>query len=575
MEEKNKMNASNFRMNKRIFFYLVLGLLISFILLLSFIFINGRYLSSDSAYYGQISKQVIKDQKIVTEVSNLENRSVQYPPLFFVANAVFMMFLGDFAFRIILFFISIFMLAFLVKTFWFDKKKSYNLLLLAIFSAIYFSSFFFYTILRYKIETFMFFYAVVLLYLFCKAEKNYKTLILFSFFIAVQISLKQFGFIFLPFIILFAFWNKNSLKQKLKWLFLGLLIIFLISTPFYAVMKASTGFFTGVPSMSLPYLDNLNINVGGIKCGGLCLESDSLKQLQQEGLHEEQEIGLVNESIENNALVVNNLEIFNKESILFAYSQFKKGSWMLGSLQISFAIFWILIIFLSIYFKEYKSQTLFIVLLVILSLFAYIKVSSIWTYWESASFLFEILTFSFLIYLAVIIKNKRLQIAIFCILIILTLFVSIIPSYNNIYLPQKANNNIIEGILKAEPFIPENFYAISNRGYEEGYYLDRPILIKQVRSVDYIIEKDKNSEDIWQSFLDKDEFTFINLSRTKGINYIFFVKNIRNAGLGSKDIRPAFIESLRYLEEKGVIEKTYENNEVEVYSIKSQNETHN
>jgi hypothetical protein len=536
-----------------------LTIFIPIILIISIaaLFLGINYLASDGAFYGQISQRIIKDQKIVTEVGNLENQSVQYPQLFFVGNAIFTMFLGEFSHRIILFFISIFILALLVKTFWFGKKKNYNLALLVIISAVYFSSSLFYILLRYKIETFLFFYAIVLLYLFCEAEKNYKTLILFSFFIAVQISLKQFGFIFLPFIILFAFWNKDSLKQKLKWLFLSLLIIFLISAPFYVVMKASTGFFTGAPSMRLPYLDDLNIKINGINCGGLCLDSNNLKQPQQEGLSEEQELAMINESAENNKSAANNLERFNRRSLnetslLSSYNQFKKGSWMLSSLQIAFIIFWMTIIYLFIYFKEYRLQTAFVFLLVIISLIAYVKVAGVWLYWESASFLFEILFLSSIIYFISVLNCKRIQIIALSSILILILISSLTLSYDNIYAKQKLNQQRMEGVLEATNYIPQDSRVLSNRGYEPSYYLKVSII---------------NDKMLSSSFFEKNETMFLSMYGERDIDFILFIKNIANQGVGSEDIRPLFKESLSYFENKSIIKREYENEEVAIYRL--------
>ena len=538
-------------MNKK-FYLLAKILVVLLIVFIAFLFTKNILLSSDSSYYGQISNQMVKDQKIVVSVTNMDNRPVQYPQLFFVANAVFTLFLGEYAYRIILFFVSIFIILLLYKTFSF-KNKSYNLILLVVFSAIFFSSSFFYTILRYKIETFLFFDAVILLYLFSRKKQNISILILFSLFVGAAIASKQFGFIFLPLIFILPFFDTIPLKKKLQKLFIGLVIIFLIIAPFYIVLKASTGFFTGVYSMNVPYLDNLKIKLKDISCTGIC----------QELINPNEKVKL--DQLKAN-LVKNDGHKFSMTSLIASYQQFINGVWMTRSLPglILLGTFFAGLFF---YLNRKRRQISFMLILVPLSLFAYIKIASIWTYWLYASFLYEILIFFIIISLAVNLKNNALKITCTLVLLVLVLIPSSSSTYQNIYLGRIAGQKVISGILGARQFIPNNFYALSNRATEPSYYFDKPFLIEQAMGRDYLIEKDKNSNNIWQSFWDKNQSVFIDSTKIRKVNYVLFIKNIRDEGAGDTDIRPAFKESLAYFEKSGIIKKGYENSEVAIYKI--------
>jgi hypothetical protein len=110
----------------------------------------------------------------------------------------------------------------------------------------------------------------------------------------------------------------------------------------------------------------------------------------------------------------------------------------------------------------------------------------------------------------------------------------------------------MEGVLEATNYIPQDSRVLSNRGYEPSYYLKVSII---------------NDKMLSSSFFEKNETMFLSMYGERDIDFILFIKNIANQGVGSEDIRPLFKESLSYFENKSIIKREYENEEVAIYRL--------
>jgi hypothetical protein len=516
-----------------------LGFLLVFfvIVVVLLIFISINSISSDSAYYNLLSKQIIRDQKIVTSADYLEDRPVMYPQLFFVTNAIFMMFMGDYFFKIILFVISL-LIILLTYSIFNLKKGSFKLFLIVIVSAVFFSSSFFYVLLRYKIETFLFLFILIMIYSLVRKRLVGNWVFVYYFSLAIIFALKQHGLLLLPFLFTPLFILK---KDRVKIFLLALVLILLLSFPSYLVMKASSNYFLGSPIMKLPFLDNLNINFDSIPHNKFYVPGS----FGEEGMPPLNQLG-------NNGLSL--------ESLSSSFKIFEGANWLLFSFKIMFPILLILFIFFFLRFKEDRLLIITLLILILLSVFAYIKVINIWLYFIYVNFLFETTFFYFIVKLLERsnFKSKRL---IVCFIIILVVILSANLAIEKAYSVQRVNNQNIKGIIEMKKFVPENFYAMGNRAYEFSYYYDKPFLLEQQEDIDFTSEAnfDEEWDGVYSEFLDRND-SFLDPLKVRGINHLIFVKTLKGYDKSTESY-------LIHLEDTLLIKKSFENEVIVCYQI--------
>jgi len=488
------------------------------VILILLVYPLNTYIASDGAFYNQIAKGIIKNEQPVFKAELMEDRPVQYPLLFFMQNAVFMLFFGLFQYRVLISIIALLILVLIDQIFRF-KRPLHRIIFMATSSIIFLSSNLFYTVLRYKIETFVFFFVFLAIYLIRK--KTTWAFYVLCIVMGVCLAMKQLCFILLP-IILIPLLNE---KHKLKKLFFGALIILFIAAPFYIALKASTGVFLGSPTMVLPILDDTEISLKSVEKTKLYNESRSLPKASRMQSVSEPSTGY---------------NVFKRNSIIFSLT---------GSVFLTICIFFLLILR---ELREHWNTTLTILLLIIGSVLTFSYIIQIWAYFLYASFLFDIL-FIFLLLKFLFAKNSFAPM-----LLLLLLMLVSYPNASDLF--EKIEKTRLKMQNIEDYKVSGDFYGFGNRAYELGNYLERPILFQQKASFDYFTKRDENWDLIFSSFYDKNITFFIEQTRKRGINHIVFFTS-------AKDFNSTARRSLKAFYMSGTIEPTYESDSLVVYRI--------
>lgn len=504
-----------------------------FLLLSSYLISTRYYISSDASFYNQISKQIIRNGKIAVSVETMNDRPVQYSQLFFIQNAIFTMFLGEEYYQIIIFFISVFSVLILAHIFS-AKEKSLYKFLIPVFALFYFSSGFFHLIARYKIEAITYLLILVMFYLFSQ-KKSLESFYFFSFLVGITIALKQPYLTFLAFIPLYVFLKlKNlSLGKKIKHLFFSLCLVFLTAFPFYLVMKASTNFFLGVPSMRIPYLDDIKISLPNVEKTKFYYQSENFNE----------NLRMINRSLAKPS-----------NSLFAVITSFARRNTLTNFMPM--AIYLLIFLLLALYFrKKMKMEMIFCLTLIVLAILSYEKVIHIWTYFTYANFIFNILFLGFLLsYLKDRHKSKEI-----IYLLLITFMLLSIPGITANTANRSHNKLAIEKLKEARKYLDKNTFALASRLYEIGNYLDIKVIGEQRQNFDYLNEPNKTWNDFYQSFLEKEPENFLFYSQQMGVNTVIKYKLVKP----SED----FSNSVRFFEEKNILKKILDNESIGIYQI--------
>ena len=375
------------------------------------------------------------------------------------------------------------------------KDKREKVFLLLMISLLYFSSSFFWMMSRYKIETYLFIFLIPL------------------------------------FIIL----NFKETRKRIKLLFSSFLLIFLVSFPFYLFLKCSNNFWLGSPSMALPYFDNLQIDAFGIEKNRFYFESEKITPL----------------------LLVGSTSFSNINSLLNSFEQFKRNNVLLENLSISHLSLLVLILllsYLSVFNKDIGKKIIFVITLLFFSLLSFLKIVDIWVYFTYVNFLFEAILLYLLFKFG---KNKKTTIYLLALILELILLA---PSISGYYSRHKDTAFAVNQLKEARTYFGENdIYAISNRRYEVGNYLDIKLLGNQQRGFDFLTNPDQNWDYLYNSFTNKDVLVFREELGTRGLTHVI------NCRFGVSNGK--YDEAIIFFERNGLIKKEFENNIISIYRI--------
>jgi len=507
----------------------VYSLIVLLILVLCFCFSRNVSLTSDSTYYAQISRQITNSQDSAFSLENMESRPVQYPQLFFLINSIFSNIFGDDHFKILLFFITLFICLSLLETYKFKDRKT-HLIFISSLLALFFSSSLFYLLLRYKIESFLFLIIFSSMAIFSKNIETDKKIFLVSFFIGIGISLKQTSLIFL--LVIPIVWYAYYKFRKFDKLLIGLIIVFLTSFPFYLANKAATNYFSATPSVKFPIIDGLKINLKNVEKTKFYFENLSVNKFRNNGSY----------SFKNN---------YQK-----ALSNFLFRNSLLNKLGLPFLIVSIFLIRCFFLFKKERGKIFTLLLLSTFSLISFIKIIKIWTYFTYANFLLELTFFYFWFKFLKKYNTKYLY------LLSAIIVISSMGQAKSIYKTIKNANKRVNYLVQYKNYVPENSYVLTNRPYEIGYYFPVKVISSQYRGFDYLSEGDKDSR--WY-FLEKTFFekkdSFLNTAKERGIGYVILMNSA-----GSKFID--YQESVNHFKNADQLNTVLENKMVSIYQLK-------
>ena len=504
-----------------------------FLLLSSYLISTRYYISSDASFYNQISKQIIRSGKIAVSVETMNDRPVQYSQLFFIQNAIFAMFLGEEYYQIIIFLISVFSVLTLAHIFS-AKEKSLYKFLIPVFALFYFSSGFFRLIARYKIEAITYLLILVMFYLFTR-KKGIQSFYFFSFLVGITIALKQPYLTFLAFIPLYVFLKLKNLplKKKIKHLFFSLCLVFLTAFPFYLVMKASTNFFLGVPSMRIPYLDDIKISLPNVEKTKFYYQSENFNE----------NLRMINRSLAKPS-----------NSLFAVITSFARRNTLTNFMPM--AIYLLIFLLLALYFrKKMKMEMIFCLALIVLAILSYEKVVHIWTYFVYANFIFDALFLGCLfLYFKERLKTKK---PIYLLMVALILF--LIPGAINNNVNQSHNKLTVKKLKEARNYVNQSTFALSSRPYETGDYLNIKTIEAQQKNFDYLTDPNEAWDRLYQSFLAKNPNEFLFYSQEMGINTVIEYKLIKRGG--------KFPDPVKFFKEKNLLKEIVNNESVGIYRI--------
>ncbi|MDD5639139.1 MAG: hypothetical protein PHO28_04540, partial [Candidatus Pacebacteria bacterium] len=466
-------------------------------------------------------------------VETMNDRPVQYSQLFFIQNAIFAMFLGEEYYQIIIFFISIFSVFILAHIFS-AKEKSLYKFLIPVFTLFYFSSGFFRLTARYKIEAITYLLILLMFYLFTR-KKSIKSFYFFSFLVGITIALKQLYLTFLAFIPLYVFLKFKSLplKKKIKHLFFSLCLVFLTAFPFYLVMKASTNFFLGVPSMRIPYLDDIKISLPNVEKTKFYYQSENFNE----------NLRMINRSLARPS-----------NSLFSIITSFTRRNTLTNFMPM--AIYLLIFLLLTLYFrKKMKMEMIFCLALIVLAILSYEKVVHIWTYFVYANFIFDALFLGCLfLYFKEKLKTKK---PIYLLMAALMLFS--IPGAMNNNVNQSHNKLTVKKLKEARNYVDQSTFALSSRPYETGDYLNIKTIEAQQENFDYLTDPNKSWDRLYQSFLAKNPNEFLFYSQEMGINTVIEYKLIKRGG--------KFPDPVKFFKEKNLLKEIVNNESVSIYQI--------
>jgi hypothetical protein len=219
--------------------------------------------------------------------------------------------------------------------------------------------------------------------------------------------------------------------------------------------------------------------------------------------------------------------------------------------------FSILALFISIILFTEKSKItlIFPLILISLALISYTKVNHIWTYYLYVNFFIDILLFG---YLFKYLNNNKFN----KMILILLLAVVFIPALNttlNLHKEYLNGNMKIEKLKEAKAYVGDNVFALSNRTYEIGDYLNIKVIASQKNKFDYITDNNLDWDQMYQSFINNNTKSFIEYSEKMQINHVIIYKIISP--------NKEYFDSVKFFEKNGVLTKTFGNEALELYVI--------
>ncbi|MBN2094791.1 MAG: hypothetical protein JW727_01985 [Candidatus Aenigmarchaeota archaeon] len=520
-------------------------LLVSLIVILivgAFASINE--LASDSSYYGIISHQMLKEQKIVYETEDINSgRPVLYPQGYIVMNSIGLIFIGDNFNKAIIFFASLtylFLVWSLIEKIL--KLKGYSqLIALILTSVLFLGSAFFYAILRYKMETFWWLFGLFIIYLAYLADtKKYsnRPLGLMFIFGAAMIAFKQIGLLVIPLLGLISLYIISRRGLKNVNLLLGLwLILAVLCAPFYLAMFESTGSLLGNPTQKVPVIDKMELNLFDVPKTAVYYKTDITPE------------GYSSEEVQSEDLN----EIYDNLS-----DPRQMGLPIQGAMILALIAFSLLVLLR----KRLELLLISILATILLSILGFLKLGgAIWFYFMNSNFLILLLI---LIFTAVSLDKAKSFIshrllAIISALVVVVFLISSFPLAQNTYLRFEKNKQMTDDVKSI--ILPEG-NALSNRAYEFAYYLDKKIYVGERKYIDYV---EDNPESIrinsgYAAFMEKNLSGFDKFANEYNLTSLVLAK----WQSGYKALRA---NQTMFLEESGRLNKTYESSQVVVYDI--------